>query len=85
MINDTANTGPAKLCTFLSTYASQPNSVWPMTGRMTCWPKAMTSPDTTSRLNAMALAQCAARSKGVNRSSLRPVGLPLSRMVPPRQ
>ena len=71
--SDTANNGPRKLCRFFSAKVSQPNSVLPITGKRKNLPKAMISPEMASATKAPALAQCAARSKGVKRSTLRPV------------
>ncbi|OQC03095.1 MAG: hypothetical protein BWX79_02697 [Alphaproteobacteria bacterium ADurb.Bin100] len=59
--------------------------MWPKSGSSTYWPNAMTRPEIANIEKAMALAQWAERSNGVKRSSLRPVGAPLSLMVPARQ
>ena len=84
-VNDTANTGPAKLCAFLSKYVIQPNSVSPMMGCMKYLPKAMTMPEIAKITNAMALLQWAERSNGVKRSISTPVGLPCNMIMPLRQ
>src|SRR5688500_6010421 len=62
--SDTANRGPAKLCSVFSAYVNQPKACAPSSGSSRNLPKAMTSPDTASTQNAMAFDQCADRSKG---------------------
>ena len=61
--SDTTNMGPTKLCAVFSTQVSQPNSAPPMMGSRKNLPNAITMPEIARMENAVALTQCAARSK----------------------
>ncbi|MCY1539494.1 hypothetical protein D9M68_750820 [compost metagenome] len=73
-MSDTANTGPTKLWMVFRSQVIQPYRALPMMGSRKNLPKAITIPEIARITKAVALTQCAARSKQVNRSMRRPVG-----------
>ena len=76
------NTGPTKLCRFLSKMVSHANRVWPMIGNNTCLPNNITNPEIARTEKLIATVQWIVRSNSVKRAILRPVGCDLSGIVP---